>query len=466
MRIGIRLRTILLVFPLILGSLAFIGASSLLSARKGVSRLAMSALSFKAELVRQYADYQWNLVQKQGYAEDPEFRGAVARSIADYARSLLRSPTEWVCALSLDGGLALDVCLGGPRGVIPPALLEAMRAGATGPLVFGEGRSRSYGQAFYFAPLGWYVAVSETSDAIFAETDQLTRTVLAGFAGSLLLSLLLLFLLSGSIVRPVLRVREGMADIVASGRFEARIEPERDDEVGDLTLQFNTLCGELERSYGRIRDIARKEIEARLLLADHELEAIIALGKMAEFRDEDTASHIVRVGLYSKILGDLFYDSALDRESLFYAAPLHDLGKIGVPDSILLKPAALEPSEMALMRRHCEIGYEILREFRNPALVMGGEIALSHHERFDGKGYPKGLVGKQIPLSGRILAVVDVFDALTSARPYKKAWPVEEALAYISQQRGGHFDPEIAEAFLDHREELLSIKGSVAADRV
>ncbi|HUX42456.1 MAG TPA: HD domain-containing phosphohydrolase [Rectinemataceae bacterium] len=462
MKIGIRAKTIFVIFPVVLASLGFVGASSLFSARTGMVRLAMASLSFKAEVLQQYMDSQWKLLVNQGFATDPEFKKAVMLSAGDYARSLLRNRTEWICAVDLDGNLVSSASRGSGETGVPDALLSAMKEGRTGPVVFGEGRRSRYGQAFFFAPLSWYVMVSDTASAIFAETNQMTTTILTGFGVTAMLSLLLLFFITGAIVGPLTRVTEGMKEIVRSNNFEARITVTSDDEVGDLTRHFNALCGELDRSYSRIHDIALREVEARYQLLERELEAIVALGKVAEFRDEDTATHIVRVGLYAKILAGIFYETEEDKRSLYYAAPLHDLGKIGVPDLILLKPAALDSGELAIMRTHTTIGYEILKEFRNPALIMGGSIALTHHERFDGKGYPRGLKGKDIPLCGRILAIVDVFDALTSKRPYKKAWPVEEAFDYVVRERGGHFDPEIATAFLDSREEVLGIMKSVA----
>lgn len=457
MKTGIRFKTILTIFPVILASLTFIGATSIFSARTGMIRLAMGTLSFKAEVLQQYADSQWKLLETQGYTGDAEFRQAVSRSIADYARSLLRDDAEWIVALNLDGKSMFSALRSGKTMAVPEDLADKMLSGQTGPIVFGKGGEMRYGQAFYFESLQWYVVVSNAASAIFKETDQSTVTILFGFAISLILSLGLLIVLSASIVKPITRVSEGMTEIIRSNTFDRHIPVVGNDEVGRLTMHFNSLCSELDRSYSRIHDIALREIQARYKLADRELEAIIALGKVAEFRDEDTASHTIRVGLYSKILADIFLQDEEDRKSIFYAAPLHDIGKIGIPDAILLKPGALTPEEFRHMKDHTLIGHSILKEFKNPALAMGAEIALSHHEHFDGKGYPQGLSGRDIPLSGRILAITDVFDALTSERPYKNAWHPDRAFDYIREQRGLHFDPEIADAFLDNQTVILEI---------
>ena len=457
MKTGIRFKSIVTLFPVILGSLTFIGVTSISSARSGMIRLAIESLSFKAEMLHQFANAQWNLLETQGFQDDPDFRKAVELSISEYARSLLRDDSEWITAMTLDGETQVSVARADQIPEVDAALREQMTIGQTGPIVIGRSGAERYGQAFFFEPLEWYVVISNSAAAIFAETNRATVAILLGFSISLLLSLGLLVVLTGRIVRPITQVSDGMTEIIRTNRFDKRIPVLGSDEVARLTLQFNALCMELDRSYTRIHDIAVREIQARYDIADREQQAIIALGKVAEFRDEDTASHTIRVGLYSKILADIFFQDDEDRKSIFYAATLHDIGKIGIPDSILLKPGGLDAEEFKQMQNHTIIGYNILKEFKNPALAMGAEIAMSHHERYDGKGYPRGLAGTDIPLSGRILAIVDVFDAMTSERPYKKAWHPDRAFEYIESQVGCHFDPELAVAFLDRKLEILAI---------
>lgn len=137
-----------------------------------------------------------------------------------------------------------------------------------------------------------------------------------------------------------------------------------------------------------------------------------------------------------------------DQEIIFYAAPLHDVGKIGIEDSILLKPGKLSDEEFEIMKTHAEIGQEILQKVDNVYLQSGALIAATHHEKYNGKGYPKGLKGEEIPIFGRIVAIADVFDALTSIRPYKKPWSFEEAMAFIEKEKGEHFDPFLADLFI------------------
>ena len=196
---------------------------------------------------------------------------------------------------------------------------------------------------------------------------------------------------------------------------------------------------------------ATAEIKAR------EKETLMRLARAGEYKDFDTAMHLQRMSLYSRALADKIGLSEEEAEIIELAAPLHDIGKIGIPDSILLKKGPLDDLELKQMRTHPLIGYEILQESPSKYLQKGCEIALAHHERYDGNGYPYSLKGKDIPLSARIVAVADVFDALTSARPYKEAWSIDKALEYIRDESGKHFDPDLVDAMLSIRGVLEKI---------
>ena len=189
-----------------------------------------------------------------------------------------------------------------------------------------------------------------------------------------------------------------------------------------------------------------------------ERETIVRLSRAAEFRDPETGGHIQRMAHYSWLIAKRMDLSPHDQQLILESAPMHDVGKVGIPDHILLKPGKLLPEEFEIMKGHAEKGYQILAGSNSPLLQKGAEIARSHHEKFDGSGYPQGLKGTDIPLSGRIVAVADVFDALTSERPYKAAWSVEDSVAYLTDQKGRHFDPQCVGAFLNHFEEVLDIK--------
>jgi two-component system response regulator RpfG len=179
-----------------------------------------------------------------------------------------------------------------------------------------------------------------------------------------------------------------------------------------------------------------------------EKETLRRLAKAGEYRDEETGFHLDRMARYSRIIAEAAGIPEADCETLELAAPMHDIGKIGIPDAILLKPGRHDDKERFIMRQHTVVGYDILKGSPSRYLQAGAVIALGHHERYDGTGYPNGLHGEEIPVFSRIVAIADVFDALTSKRPYKEAWPFDKALDYVSAERGTHFDPRLADAFL------------------
>nr|WP_227657596.1 two-component system response regulator [Candidatus Magnetaquicoccus inordinatus] len=193
-------------------------------------------------------------------------------------------------------------------------------------------------------------------------------------------------------------------------------------------------------------------------LQETQLAIVRKLGRAAEFRDNETGLHVLRMSHYAQLLGAACGMSEAETILLLNASPLHDVGKIGIPDHILLKPGKLTEEEFLQIRNHPEIGAEIIGKEDSPLLKMAFQIAYTHHEKWNGSGYPRGLQGNDIPLVGRISAIADVFDAITSARPYKKAWPLEEALAWLQQESGRHFDPHLLHLFLAELPKILLIK--------
>jgi putative two-component system response regulator len=188
------------------------------------------------------------------------------------------------------------------------------------------------------------------------------------------------------------------------------------------------------------------------------LETIYKLTRAAEYKDEDTGAHIQRMSNYSAIIARTMGLTKETVEFILYAAPMHDIGKIGIPDRILLKPAKLDPDEWVIMKQHTIMGGKILEGSETGFIRLGEIVALTHHEKWDGSGYPKGLKGKATPLVGRIVAIADVFDALTSRRPYKEAFSLEKSYEIIKEGRGTHFDPDVVDAFFASEGELLAIK--------
>ena len=207
---------------------------------------------------------------------------------------------------------------------------------------------------------------------------------------------------------------------------------------------------------------ARVKTHLSLVQADElkrtRLQVIQRLGRAAEYKDNETGMHVMRMSHYSQTLALAAGFSPAAAEQLLHAAPMHDIGKIGIPDSIMLKPGKLDEQEFAIMRKHPEIGAEILGEADSELMRLAISVALTHHEKWDGSGYPRGLAGKDIPIEGRIVALADVFDALTSKRPYKEAWSIEQTMGYIKQQSGTHFDPELVVLLEQNIDKILIIK--------
>ncbi|HEX5805412.1 MAG TPA: HD domain-containing phosphohydrolase [Macromonas sp.] len=188
------------------------------------------------------------------------------------------------------------------------------------------------------------------------------------------------------------------------------------------------------------------------------LQVVQRLGRAAEYRDNETGLHTIRMSKYSAHLARSMGWSEAQADLLLHASPLHDLGKIGIPDNILLKPGKLDAQEWEIMQTHVTIGARILGDADTELLQLAAEIALAHHEKWNGTGYPNGLAGNRIPIAARIVALADVFDALTTERPYKKAWPVAEAVSFIQEQAGQHFDPVVVEHFMRELPALLAIR--------
>jgi len=182
------------------------------------------------------------------------------------------------------------------------------------------------------------------------------------------------------------------------------------------------------------------------------------LSRAAEFRDPETGGHIQRMAHYAASIARHLGMPEDYSQAMLTAAPMHDVGKLGTPDHILLKSGRLDANELDEMHRHPEIGGRILADTDSPLLQLACEIAETHHEKWDGTGYPRGLKGEAIPLGGRIVAVADVFDALNSTRPYKRAWSLDESRAYIEQGSGGHFDPRCVQAFIAGWDDVLAIR--------
>jgi len=226
----------------------------------------------------------------------------------------------------------------------------------------------------------------------------------------------------------------------------------------DLYFNLTIWAGFLVITGWVIGQLAEKLREDLIASNNLRLEITQRLSRAAEFKDCDTGLHILRMSHIARLIADALDVDEEWAELIFHAAPMHDVGKIGIPDKILLKAGKLDPDEWEVMKSHSSIGGEILSGGTSELMKMSEAIAMTHHEKWDGSGYPEGLKGENIPLEGRIVAVADVLDALTSIRPYKKAWPMEKALAQIEELSGKQFDPKVVEALKNIIPDILAIE--------
>jgi putative two-component system response regulator len=221
----------------------------------------------------------------------------------------------------------------------------------------------------------------------------------------------------------------------------------------EMTLRIKRVLQ--ERKLKKEAENAHKELQQSYIDSIHRL--VMA----SEFKDEDTGDHIVRIGEYCTLIAQQLGLSDEFIETINYSAPMHDIGKIGIPDKILLKPDKLTKKEFDIMKTHSRIGAKLLSESNSKTLQLACEIALTHHEKFNGAGYPSGLKGEDIPISGRIVAISDTFDALTSKRPYKNPYPPELVYDILKNERGQHFDPQVLDCFLENFDQFLTIRGKI-----
>jgi len=243
-----------------------------------------------------------------------------------------------------------------------------------------------------------------------------------------------------------------------SGALDYVTKPFNAQEL--LSRVRNLLTVEMAYKYMRLeKEVLELKVQERTKeLSKTRLQVVRCLGRAAEYRDEETGMHIIRMSKMAVVIAKA---AGVDEEQcdlLLNAAPMHDIGKIGISDAVLLKPGKFNEEEWRAMQKHAEIGGEILSGDDSDLMRMAHDIALSHHEKWNGMGYPKGLKGKDIPLVGRITALADVFDALTSVRPYKEAWPIDDAVNYIKEESGKHFEPYLVECMMTHLDEIIAIK--------
>ncbi len=240
--------------------------------------------------------------------------------------------------------------------------------------------------------------------------------------------------------------------------FVTALKDEMDETTGFDVGAVDYITKPLSPAVVRARVKTHLSLVQAAELKQTRLQVIQRLGRAAEYKDNETGLHVMRMSHYAQVLALAYGFSAQKAENLLHAAPMHDIGKIGIADSILLKPGKLTVEEYQAMQKHPLIGAEIIGDCDSDLLQMAKVVALYHHEKWDGSGYPHGLAAEQIPPEARIVAVADVFDALTSARPYKQAWSIDDTLAYMRAQQGLHFEPRLVELLEQNLPAILAIR--------
>ena len=290
------------------------------------------------------------------------------------------------------------------------------------------------------------VGIDMSASKISSFQEYLTLWSILIFILDVIISIILSALISSTISLPILKIAEHTKEI-SEGNFKSRIDIKSEDEIKKLADSFNTMVDKLDHMFV---DLAKTQSDLKVA----HLDTIFRLALAAEYKDEATSQHLKRVSAYSRIIAEKYGLSEEDLDNIEIGAPLHDIGKIGIPDNILLKTEKLTKEEYEIIKKHPSIGYEILKESRSPYLKTAALICLKHHEYFDGTGYPNGLKGEDIHIYGRIVALADVFDALTSKRSYKEPFSIEKTVDMIKSKSGTQFDPKVVDAFLESLDEI------------
>jgi len=274
----------------------------------------------------------------------------------------------------------------------------------------------------------------------------------------------ILFLLGGAIfialaayfiathlIKPIITLSNTSKKITRTRDYTQQVDIKRDDEIGELSKSFNTMINGMDNALNEITDL-NQEIE------ETQREVVFTMGSIGESRSKETGNHVKRVAEYSRLLA-LYYGLSEDEaEMLKQASPMHDIGKVAIPDAVLNKPGRFDEEERRIMDTHAALGYEMLKHSSRTLLQAAAIVAYEHHEKWDGSGYPRGLSGEAIHIYGRITALADVFDALGSDRVYKRAWDDEKIFTLFKEERGRHFDPKLIDIFFEHLDEFLAIR--------
>jgi len=455
--LGLQTKLLLLIFPILISSL-FI--SDIISRKIFYNSMTLSGQKFalyKADQLEKYSSGQWQILVQNEFFDRDIYWNAAKDSISSYLEDLISSEDEIIFSIDKKGNVAISSGLTELSPVEQNSLSGYFSEQTEGWIEVYLSGEVWIGHSFYFSPFQWQYFLLEREASFYSEIDRITfieNTIILILS---LIAVLLVLIFVHYLLRPLKRVTTGIRYISNSRKFDRKVDVEFPDEIGELAHEFNIMTSSMDQMYERLRDVALSEAMARKEVTIREMETLETLSSAAEYKDPETGAHTQRVGEYARMVGRLLGGDDDSLNILRYAAPLHDIGKIGIGDRILLKPGKLDEDEFTIMKTHAEIGYNILKNSRSKYLREGADIAYSHHERFNGGGYPRGLSGEDIPLGGRIVCVVDVFDALVSLRPYKQPWSFDKAAQLLLSEKGKQFDPEIVDLFLKNFSEVQDI---------
>jgi response regulator RpfG family c-di-GMP phosphodiesterase len=458
---GLRFKLYMMIFPVVIVAVALSGVFSSYRSFTSMTRIANRHMTFKAEQLRDFIYSEWDAISNLGLDKKPEYRPAVEKSFRSYASSLLRIETELIAVFNAEGMPVMRISLTDSLTDGEQLQPTHLPAGWFSKDIFGKHR---VGVAFSFVPFGWNVAVTELEATFFSEVRDIQAAFIWILCISIIIAAVFLSLFLGYIIKPVEHFTRTIRRITATNDLTERAQVASNDEIGILTHDFNTMIGTLESDYKRMEALHKAEKEAREQAIDREEETLRILGYLSDFHDQESDEHFKRIGSFARLFSKLLGQSEEEQKLIGYSAPLHDIGKIGIPDSALRNPMKLDSGELENAKRHTVLGYNLLSQAHGRYLLEAAKIALTHHERWDGTGYPSGVKGEAIPLSGRIVAIADAFDSLVSERFLKKERKFEDAFSFIIAERGRSFDPHLVDLFEAHFAEFRAIAETPTAE--
>jgi len=454
--IGIKGKILLTIIPILICSFTIIAFVSITSARQNLFNISNHFMKYKIEQISIFSSNQWKNLKESGFSEDPAYTNIVQKSIESYAKNMIKKKSEYIFAINSSGNLIFSTS----NINYNPKEWNSLNNNSSTIEEFIISGKTYIGLSYFDPDIDLIYFITEDKKVFFEKTNKMTYLQIITFITSLILIILALFFSLEIIIGPIQRVRKAIHNISVYKDFSRKVRIEYPDEIGELAFDFNSMTSNLHLAYNKLKKHALNEAIAKKEIFARENETLHILGKASDYKDPETGAHIARVSNYSLIISKSLGQNKAMQDLLNYAAPLHDIGKLGISDSILLKPGRLSADEFDIMKTHTSIGYEILENQSSKYLKAGAVIAMSHHEKYDGTGYPKGLKGDDIPIFGRIVSIADVFDALTTKRPYKEAWPFEKALDLIREERGKHFDPGFVDIFVANRSKIRQILDS------